>query len=353
MQCPLNYGAVLQTYALQTYLENNGYSVKVIDYQPDFIVYDQKLSYIPEQYKTNTIKKIAYLLYKAPHKYYRKHIFRKFLEKHINLTEKYKTYEELCDKVPEADKYICGSDQIWGYGNDAYKDPSYFLAFVKNGEKCISYAPSGLIPNPLPNEMQQQCVPLIERLGYISVREKSSQAILQKYISKKIHHVLDPVFLLDRYDWKKLFNKKPYIEEEYILLYTVGDETTALSAAEHLSKSTGKPIYQISSSQRRNKIVKKTFCPTPNIFLNCFYNASHIVTNSFHGTSFSIIFEKSFTVCGTSIANERLKSLLESCGLSQLNNPNIGFNTFEVNDLNRGLLNHEIQKSKDFLTISI
>lgn len=312
LHCPLNYGAILQTYALQTYIQKLGHEVEVINYRPDYIVYDQALSYIPDGFFTkNILLKLIYYIFKIPHKIIRKRLFDNFINRYINITAEYKIYDELEENPPKADRYICGSDQIWGYSNKTYKDPAYFLKFIPNGSICSSYAASGLIPDPLPADMENLIIPLINKLSNISVREFSVAETLKKYIEKPITHVVDPSFLLSKEEWTNLISNNKYQSKKYILLYPVGEWEGCLKIAEFLSKKKGLPVYCITGSQRRDKRIKKFISPDPNTFLSLFLNAEYIITNSFHGIAFSMIFNKQFFVCPTNIASARITSILK------------------------------------------
>lgn len=319
MHCPLNYGAVLQTYALQTYTQSLGHEVQIIDYRPDYIVYHQSLSFVAnERFNKSIILKLIYLVVKLPSKYKKLRIFKKFCSKYLNLTDTvYSEYNDLLENPPTADCYICGSDQIWGYSNDAYKDPSYFLGFVNQGKLKCSYAPSGMFPNPLPAEMEKLIIPFINNLDFVSVREDSTRKLLQPYINKRISTVLDPVFLLNKEDWISFSDLESVAapSEDYILIYAIGDSSFVLEIARKLSDKSGLPIYCISSTQKKLPHVSKKIMATPLEFLKLFRNAKYVVTNSFHGTAFSIIFEKEFWSCSTNIANSRLKSILRIAGL--------------------------------------
>ena len=321
MHCPLNYGAVLQTYALQTYIQSLGHDVQIIDYRPNYIIYDQSLFFVANnRFNKSIILKIIYILAKFPSKCKKLGIFKQFCRKYLNLTNAvYSEYKDLLENPPLADCYICGSDQIWGYSNDAYKDPSYFLGFVNQSKLKCSYAPSGMFPDPLPAEMEKRIIPFINSLDYISVRENSTKELLQPYIDKRISTVLDPVFLLNKEDWisfSDLDNTATPIED-YILIYAVGDSNFVLEIARKLSDKYGLPIYCISSTQKDLPYVSKKIMATPFGFLKLFRNAKYIITNSFHGTAFSIIYEKEFWSCSTNIANCRLKSLLRIAGLEK------------------------------------
>lgn len=327
MHCPLNYGAVLQTYALQSYIARLGNDVYIIDYRPKYIVYNQELLYLPDWVKNKSVlHRFAYYMFKIPHKIKRINLFRKFIKRFLNTTpDEYRNYEELLENPPIADRYICGSDQIWGFSNGGYKDPAYFLKFIKDGNICASYAASGLIPNPLPGEMRDISLPMIKRLGHIALREDSSIKAIEKFIDKPIKLVVDPVFLLSKEEWLQIIPKTRYFNERYILVYAVGNNEGTYQLAKHLSQRENLPVYCISGSQRRDARIDKYICPSPTVFLSLFQNANIIVTNSFHGTAFSILFGKRFYVCSTDIASSRITTILNSanCASSLIDVSNI------------------------------
>lgn len=317
MHCPLNYGAVLQTYAFQTYLEKNGIKTQIIDYNPEYIVYDQSLMYVGnEQLKKYWITRWLYRIIKFPVKSKRKRLFKRFRNNELHLTSRYETFDELERASISSDYFFCGSDQIWNTKTGAHLDPSYFLGFVKDKNKCSSYAASGNLP--LIDEVKEKTFPMINRLSNVSIREDSTINTIQPYIDKTIVHVCDPVFLLDLVDWKKLYQKKSTFKkrEKYILVYPMGlGVENVLNKAVELSAQLKLPIYCLTDSQKRDKRISKYINTDPYTFLSLIDNADYVVTNSFHGTSFSIIFEKIFWTCVAVGTNHRLESLLHRCGL--------------------------------------
>ncbi len=318
MHCPLNYGAVLQTFALQSYIEMLGHTVEIIDYRPDYIVYDQSYAYVGDKrFRKNILLKLGYIIYKLPYKFRRKRNFRLFYDDKLKLSIcTCKTNEDLRKKSPDADLYICGSDQIWSYANNAYKDPAYFLSFVSKEKKRVSYAASGYFPNPMPVDMEKTMQCFLSNLDMISVREGETIPLIQSLTDKPVEEVLDPVFLHDKDFWDLQKRKKTVFEgEKYILVYPVGHSSDIIHRAGLLSQKTGLPIYLISASQRKHSNVDKQIDPSPLTFLSLFSNASYIITNSFHGTAFAILFKRQFWSCSTSIANNRLSSMLNKIGL--------------------------------------
>ena len=318
MHCPLNYGAVLQTYALQQYISSHELSVEIIDYNPNYIVYDQSLMYVgDERLKRFFITRMLYRIIKFPIKFSRIKKFGRFKKTELNLTSRFETYDEIKAANIEADYFFCGSDQIWNTVSGAHKDPAYFLQFVEDRNKRNSYAASGNLP--LDNdEVKTISLPMINELNHISMREDVTIASIQPYVNKEITHVCDPVFLLDSSDWRALYKKgsKFIKQEKYVLIYPMGNGAEAvIQKGYELAKKQNLPLYSISASQRKDKRVSKTFNVDPYTFLSLIDNADYIITNSFHGTSFSIIFEKVFWSCVAIGSNQRLTSLLKNGGL--------------------------------------
>lgn len=312
MHCPLNYGAILQTYALQTYIESLGIHVRVINYRPDYIVCYQSLMYVgSNQYNRNLLSRWIYRIIKAPSRFIRKGRFINFARQELHLTPEFKTFNDIKNAGLEADYFICGSDQIWNVVSGAHKDPAYFLEFVLDKNKRISYAASGNLP--LTEEVKTVTIPMINNIAHLSMRESMTISSIQQFINKPIVHVCDPVFLLNCEVWRELYRShtKHFHHGKYVLVYPMakGGDTT-IAKAYFLSKQLGYPLYMISASQRRDSRIDKRFNVDPYTFLSLVDNAEYVVTNSFHGTSFSIIFEKQFWSCIAEGTNQRLTNIL-------------------------------------------
>lgn len=358
MHCPLNYGAILQTYSLQKYLESLSLKVFVINYRPDYIVSDQKLYYVGnEKFKKNILTKIAYCLFKAPSKLYRRRMFRIFANHELNLTDEYRTYNDICDAKLSADFFFCGSDQIWNVVSGSYKDPAYFLEFVSDNAIKISYAASGNLP--LVKEVKDISFPMINRINHVSMREDSTITDIQPFIKRTISHVCDPVFLTSQIDWTLLYNKHNInkTKEKYILVYPMGNglENT-IKQAYQLSEQTKLPLYMISASKRKDPRADKQFIVDPYNFLSYIDRAEYVITNSFHGTSFSIIFKKQFWTCVAEGSNQRITSLLIKVGLqSRLLSGNMNLNINERIDYTstEQPLSLFISQSKEFIKQSV
>lgn len=358
MHCPLNYGAILQTYALQKYLESLELKVKVIDYRPEYIVCDQNLLYVgDERLDKLFLTRWAYRILKAPTKIKRINAFRLFSRNELNLTPTYYTYKELVNAKFEADMFFCGSDQIWNTISGSYKDPSYFLEFVPIGKKKISYAASGNLP--ISDEVINITFPMINRLDSISMREDSTIAAIQPYIGKKIAHVCDPVLLLDVEDWRSLYKRHSTFKtnKKYILVYPMGSGVEqTMNRAHQIAKQLKLPLYNISASQRRDYRVDKRFNVNPYDFLALVDQAECVVTNSFHGTVFSIIFSKNFWTCIAKGTNQRITSLLDKADLNDRlldDDMQLDFSSASLPQVNACKFNKFINQSKIFINNSI
>ena len=319
LHCPLNYGAALQAYALKTYLRAIGQDAELIDYRPDYIVDKQKYTYVGKKsIAKNVIAKCAYIFAKFPSRYKIKHNFSIFMKKELCKGDNiYRSIEDLRRDIPQADVFFTGSDQIWNTQMENGWDDAYFLSFVSKGKKC-SYAASMAKSSVLTSEEEQRFKQKLEDFDMISVREENAKNILQPLVRQEIRWVLDPVFLLSESKWKMMADKaeEKVTEQKYILIYPMGDGLNVISTAQKLSKETGLPIYSISKTIRSQGVTRQFNGYTPYEFLHLIQNAQYVVTNSFHGTSFSIIFKKNFWACSIGNTSSRITSLLQSLDLS-------------------------------------
>jgi hypothetical protein len=312
-----SYGAVLQTYASQTFLEKLGHNVEIIDYAPSFVTKSHKITYVgDERLKKNPLKKWMYIAYTGLSRYKRNKMFIRFLSDKLNLTKiRYSTYEELCNNPPLADHYICGSDQIWNVNYPNGWDKSYYLGFVKNGKKHSYAASLALKKESLPTNYNSFVTEQLRDFSSISVREDIAVDIIQPLVKQTVQHVLDPVFLLDREDWDSLESQAEQTVEKdgYILIMPMGDGNNVFRIAECLKEQIKIPVYNISFSQRRIEVVDKQFnACSPYMFLRLIKNARVVITNSFHGTAFSIIYGRDFLSCDIPGTSSRIESLLRS-----------------------------------------
>ncbi len=349
---PFNYGAVLQTYALNKYLRDIGHDAQVIDYIPSFY------KSISEKYEKNIVAKVIRKVLLFPDMLKGDRVFGKFLADNIRLTERsYYSIRDMEDNLPLADIYIAGSDQIWNSDIPAGKDDAYFLTFVKKTGKKISYAAS-LAMDVLPPGQKKRYYDLLKDFKAISVRESSSVKLLNSAGLENVTNVLDPVFLLSKDEWVS-FSEQSNEKERYILAYIFNGQENAFEYARFLAKQNNCKVCAVHTRwfEKFRRVDKYFWCPLPQKFLSLIYNAEAVVTNSFHGMSFSIIFNKNFFVFrkGKS-GNSRMYDLLSYLGLTDRLIENTR-KTFNQKDIDYEDVNTKVQAalehSKRFLNDSL
>ncbi|AJR02871.1 polysaccharide pyruvyl transferase family protein [Siansivirga zeaxanthinifaciens] len=308
---PLNYGAVLQTYALNTTLIEIGLDAKVIDYNPSYYTKSNKSFFI----------RIIREVFRLPDWIYGKLKFGKFISKYIPISEKqYKNLDDLNRNVPKADYYFAGSDQIWNCEELMNgKDDAFFLTFAPKESKKISYAAS-LAMSKIPDDQVERYKRLICDFDAVSIREKDGVKLVKDLGIENVINVLDPVFLLDTHGWDYLVSLSDFIpKEKYLLVYGFKRQKNLYKYARKLSQKLDVKVYAINTN------IEDYFLDTdryfwnasPETFVKLIKNSEAVVTNSFHGLSFSIIFNKPFHLFSRKgKANSRMLNLLSDLKLS-------------------------------------
>ena len=309
-----NYGAVLQALALKRYLTQIGVTANILDYQPrQFGIGDYSFK-IKQGTIFSKIKDFIYGNIKALLSIKRKKNFRLFIEKYLDCTkEKYHSIAELNKCKPFADIFITGSDQVWNDEILGQLDEGYFLSFVKDGVAKISYGAS-IGKDIITAEYATKLRKYLDSFDYISAREETAKSALENAGLSSVTHVLDPVFLLDAEAYEDLMIK-PAIND-YVFIYCFDNDERCYSLAKLLAEK--HKLKSISFSGWTNNFHTHYFINTasPSEFLGYLKNASYVVTNSFHGTAFSIIFEKEFYTIPPKSRASRIESLLNTANLT-------------------------------------
>lgn len=299
----LNYGAVLQAYALCESLKklDSNIVVEIIDYRNDNIEKGRKLK---ERLLPFSIKNVlrTFLLVKKVKK------FNIFINGNLSLSKKIYSKDNFIELSRDYDKIIVGSDQVWNF-NITGNDKNYLLDSLTCSK--YSYAASlGL--NYLDNETLEVFKKLLCDFKMISVREEEAKEILRK-ISSKIIVTLDPTLLLTANDWKNIVDYKK--NDKYILVYNIKKPDYLLDIAKKVSNETNYKVVFIPNGIFP-KFGKLEF-PSISRFVGLFKNAEYVLTNSFHGTVFSTIFHKKMLIELNSkgTGNDRIVTLTKMCGL--------------------------------------
>lgn len=274
-----NFGSVLQAYALQKKIgQITEGLVDVVNYKPSLPVH--------EYFKSDDLQK----------KYQKKsELFDEFRSKYLGMDNNYISDIEQIRK--SYDNYITGSDIVWGK-EFSKLDSSYFLDFVPEGKKRISYAASMILHEDGHSEDDLMYAKYIPKFDELSVREASSISFIQQFTQKQVIDVLDPTLLLEKSDYEKLIEESRFISDKpYLLAYFLTHDPAVVDYTNILAKKLGLRVvhYYADYPNRIFDSDAETFAfAGPGEFLGYVKNAKCIFTNSFHGTCFSFIFQKPF-----------------------------------------------------------
>ena len=307
-----NYGAELQTWALQKVHKDLGTKPGVINYHPDIIdgLYDPMK--LKRGFARNLLRCKLYIRNRKSLIRYNK--FQSFLKTKLNLIGDYRTYKELVDAKLNLDAYIVGSDQVWNPTHIGGYNPAYYLEFAEASSKRISYAASlgtDYIAAKYRNEMEQA----LKAFTAISVRERSVQTGISELARKSVEVVLDPTLLLDRDDYDEIKVKSKY-KGPYILLYSIEKNPELMDFANKISVALGMPILQRRPSNGLINQMEPFYTSDAGEFLGHIESASYVITNSFHGTVFSVLYGKPFVSMLHTDTGKRTEDLLKDLGLS-------------------------------------
>lgn len=349
----VNYGANLQAFASCKFINNAGYNAEIIDYYPKEIDKDNylfswlKLSYDAGKSKSlpHNLKLITALTLSAPEKNKRLKGFYSFRKKYCRLSPEYINFEDIANgKYTDV---VCGSDQIWNPSITCGIKPLYFGDILGVNNK-ISYAAS-LGREEYRENDEQKASELIKAMDYVSVREEKSVEYIKNISGKDVVDVCDPVFLLEKEEYEKI--AKPInVKQPYLLLYSVVNNPEMLSVAKDYADKNGLTLVEICQNKKRREKHIQLSAAAPEEFLGTIKDAQVVITNSFHGTAFSIIFNKNFCVFDNKARGSRITNILGKAGLE---NRIVEGQIEEISPIDyekvNANLNDYIESSKQFL----
>lgn len=293
-----NYGAVLQAYALQYFLSHEqGFDVEIINYIPRRVKFKQAISTVRKRRFKDFVKE-----YKL--KKFRKNNF-------LVSQRKYSSSEMLIDTNQYYDVFICGSDQIWNewflHKSERRINPSYFLHFVDAGKTRISYATS-FGTDELSKNTIEAITPELEKYKSIFVREKSGEAIINR-MGFDVSLVVDPTLLLRKETYENIIEQeKKHRLFDFFPYILHNNQSDACKISEY--------IYENHfDSKKDRKYMDESI--SVNEWLYSIKNTRFVLTNSYHGVIFSVLFHRPFIVVlvQNSHMNNRVITLLQLLGL--------------------------------------
>lgn len=324
-----NYGSLLQTYALQTYLNEIGVNNEIILYtkKNDLRQIRRLMNVQLVLMKWRVVYRDIYCRFFYPDiaKSFslRMKAFENFKKKYFKFSPNHIGWKDLLTTNQDYDTFIIGSDQVWNpinIGTDFFN-----LLFTEDDKYRISYASSFGVSS-IPTSQIKKTKHYLERIQCLSTREKSGLEIIKRLTGRDAELVCDPTLLVDRNLWDRLKGKNRFISEKYIFCYFLGNNPEHRAFANRFKEYTG---YKIVALQHLDELILsditfadiKPFNVGPEEFVNLISNAEFILTDSFHGTIFSLLYHKRFFTFSRfesstqASTNSRISSLLELVGV--------------------------------------
>lgn len=285
----INFGAVLQMYALQKFISDMGCKCEVLDYRS---------AELEKLYKSRTlmdwfnIKMVYHTFLDNSYIKYNQEGFKRFIHNNVTLSKTaFFSSEDLKRVNNSYDFFITGSDQVFNmYCN--FFDDAYFLSFVNDSLKKNSYAASiGL--EEIPQELKKKYFMLLNNFNNISIREKTGKMIVESLLNRKCYTHIDPTLLLSKEKWEAV-SQKPHTNKRYVLVYVLSEDKELFQYAQQIAEEKDAEVLYINDRLFPKCKMKNLRAVSPEEWIGLFLNAEAIVTNSFHGVVFSINFEKEF-----------------------------------------------------------
>jgi hypothetical protein len=310
----ISYGAVLQMYALQTAVERLGHEAEVIHYHNAYMK--------AEKHIRKGQGTLRFVLQRAVRRWVHRPLyaaFTAFERQNVRLhpARAFSDRASLMRFGSAYDAVVCGSDQVWNPGiTDT--DSSYFLDFCGDHTRRVAYAPSFGVEE-LPSDVAQTIRPHLAAFDALSVREEAGRRLVQQVAERDAAVVVDPTLLLTAEDWMALERPHPAAVGEYIVYFTVRRSDALFARCVAWAESHGMKMLVVGGNRRtadRNRHPLITYVPDigPQEWLYLMHHARYVVTNSFHGTAFSVIFEKDFFVEYPARTASRLQQVVEGLG---------------------------------------
>lgn len=316
----VNYGATLQAFSTDRFLNQHGVSAVVVDYrQPTHEETSTPCKALVASWRKDNdrslvhrLKLAAALLITFPDKVRKYRRFDRFRAKNMHLSAPCRDAAGIC--ALGLNQLVCGSDQIWNPALNGGMDPIYFGA-LPYPHRTIAYAAS-MGSNEYCREDLECAVAWISAMSACGVREAAMKDYLSQYVSRPLTQVLDPVFLPEKQDFLSVMSKRRQFGKPYLLLYSVVHNEKMQHYAQRLSEEKGLVLLEICSSRTFGAGHRQITNAGPEEFLRLLFDADYVVTNSFHGTAFSLLFEKQFIVVNNAQRGSRIVDLLSVAGLS-------------------------------------
>lgn len=315
-----NFGACLQAYALQKKIQEFGYHAEIINYQCS--IEKEQNAGIMQKLMSATFQQIvnaAVFRRRAP---MWKECFENFRSQYLKCTpEIYFRDSDFTNLNKNYDVFICGSDMIWA--EDFADDWQMMYLTFADKSKCIAYAPS-FGKNVISKSRQECCAEYLNEIQCLSCRELEGACLAESLTGRKdIQVVLDPVLLYEKEAWNAILpNDMPLVKGDYVLVYSFGGISHYRKAFFQSLEKKEKTVYiPMTVDEYCNRHAFRQPMG-PKEFVNLFRYAKAVVTDTFHGLLFSMVYRKPFLLLERKDNSpwaghsDRMVSMLEITGLS-------------------------------------
>lgn len=310
-----NYGSVLQTYATQSILQESGFDVSIVNYiKPGSSNRELTTTWIKNSNKNALLVGIALQPTIARWKY----VFGRFTKNYLRLSDyKYQTEADFVGHPIVADAYCVGSDQVWNSSWNHGIIRPFYLSYAPESAFKFSFS-SSIGKSKLDEWEKSETNSLLKEFNRISVREDNAVSILNEIGISNSVNIIDPTLLQTKQFWEELSENVKPLHEEYLLIYQLNANNEFDRYAEKIAKKMGLKLVRLCTRyDQAFKPGKPVLIPSVEQFVSLFQHAKFVLTDSFHGTAFSIKFNIPFISVYPHHFSSRIESILRLTGLEK------------------------------------
>lgn len=327
--CPniRNFGSVLQSLATQKAVTRLGFDNEYIKYQKTKrTAYKYLIQLLIPSIMAERLSVLKRKIFQKKNSEFisrRNKAFDDFVDKYMTASPKITGYAALCHAAKNYSIAVLGSDQVWNPINSG--SDFYTLNWLEKDTPRVAYAPSFGVSR-VPLLLEGSYKKFLNKFDHISVREIQGQKIVRQLTGRKVPVVCDPTLLFKAEDWDEILPEEPVTNGKYIFCYFLGNRKEPRKCVLKLAKKTGLPIVMMpffgEICEYDNKLgARFVDNPDPSHFVSAIKNAEYVCTDSYHGTVFSIIYQKKVLIFRRHSADSskntfsRLESLLSIAGM--------------------------------------
>lgn len=311
----VSYGACLQMIALQNTVRRMGHEVEILNYYNPYMKAEKHTDKGRHPLKRALQRRVRLLLHR---RLYAR--FSRFEQRHVTRypARAFTDKKRLAALGKRYDAVICGSDQVWSpYITDT--DISYFLDFCGDSTKRVAYAPSFGVES-FPAGFEELIAPELQKFHALSARELPGKEMVERLTGRETALVTDPTWLVDAADWAAMEQPHPAATGDYVLYFVVNRSKELFAQCKAFAKRHGLKVVvvggnPVSATKNKDPMLAYALDVGPEQWLYLLHHARYVFTNSFHGTAFSVLFERDLYVQVPPHNGSRLRQVLESFGM--------------------------------------